>query len=410
MQNKQTGERLRQRGQHLSTAQLALLFAGIIMLAVNLRPALTSVGPLIPLIREDISLTRGTAGLITTLSLLTFAAVSPVAPKIGSKIGHQRALMVGIIVLIAGVVMRYVPEAVFLFAGSLLVGAGIAMLNVLLPGVIKESFPHNVGVMTSIYTTTMVLMAAVGSGVSVPLASSAGLGWQWSLLFWVVPALAAVLCWGVVLKNRQLQMPGRVRAVERSKAEGSIWKSPLAWQVTLFMGLQSIGFYVTITWLPDILNNLGNMPLAAAGWLVALMQVASLPATFLTPILAGRFHNQQGIIAVIGVVAVLGLVLLMTNTSPFMLTIAVLFIGLAQGGSISLALALLSIRASTPQRAADLSGMAQSVGYFMAALGPILVGASFDAWETWMPALFILMIVSVLQVGAGMGAGRNKEV
>ncbi|SDW55067.1 MFS transporter, CP family, cyanate transporter [Marinococcus luteus] len=410
MQNKQTGERLQQRGQHLSTAQLALLFAGIIMLAVNLRPALTSVGPLIPLIREDISLTRGTAGLITTLSLLTFAAVSPVAPKIGSKIGHQRALMVGVIVLIAGIVMRYVPEAVFLFAGSLLVGAGIAMLNVLLPGVIKESFPHNIGVMTSIYTTTMVLMAAVGSGVSVPLASSAGLGWQWSLLFWVVPAIAAVLCWGFVLKNRQLQMPGRVRAVERSKSEGSIWKSPLAWQVTLFMGLQSIGFYVTITWLPDILNNLGNMPLAAAGWLVALMQIASLPATFLTPILAGRFRNQQGIIAVIGVVAVLGLGLLMTNTSPFMLTVAVLFIGLAQGGSISLALALLSIRASTPQRAADLSGMAQSVGYFMAALGPILVGASFDAWETWMPALLILMIVSVLQVGAGMGAGRNKEV
>ncbi|GEK58427.1 hypothetical protein CHL76_07495 [Marinococcus halophilus] len=410
MQNEQTGERLRKRGQHLSTAQLALLFAGIIMLAVNLRPALTSVGPLIPLIREDISLTRGTAGLITTLSLLTFAAVSPAAPKIGAKIGHQRALMVGVVVLIAGIAMRYIPEAVFLFAGSLLVGAGIAMLNVLLPGVIKESFPHNVGVMTSIYTTTMVLMAAVGSGVSVPLASGAGLGWQWSLLFWIVPAIAAMACWGFVLKNRQLQMPGRVKAVERSKPEGSIWRSPLAWQVTLFMGLQSIGFYVTITWLPDILNNLGNMPLAAAGWLVALMQVASLPATFFTPILAGRFHHQRGIIAAIGVVAVLGLLLLMTNTSPFMLTIAVLFIGLAQGGSISLALALLSIRASTPQRAADLSGMAQSVGYFMAALGPILVGASFDAWETWMPALLILMIVSVLQVVAGMGAGRNKEV
>ncbi|WP_079475345.1 CynX/NimT family MFS transporter [Marinococcus halophilus] len=410
MQNEQTGERLRKRGQHLSTAQLALLFAGIIMLAVNLRPALTSVGPLIPLIREDISLTRGTAGLITTLSLLTFAAVSPAAPKIGAKIGHQRALMVGVVVLITGIAMRYIPEAVFLFAGSLLVGAGIAMLNVLLPGVIKESFPHNVGVMTSIYTTTMVLMAAVGSGVSVPLASGAGLGWQWSLLFWIVPAIAAMACWGFVLKNRQLQMPGRVKAVERSKPEGSIWRSPLAWQVTLFMGLQSIGFYVTITWLPDILNNLGNMPLAAAGWLVALMQVASLPATFFTPILAGRFHHQRGIIAAIGVVAVLGLLLLMTNTSPFMLTIAALFIGLAQGGSISLALALLSIRASTPQRAADLSGMAQSVGYFMAALGPILVGASFDAWETWMPALLILMIVSVLQVVAGMGAGRNKEV
>ncbi|WP_431801494.1 CynX/NimT family MFS transporter [Halobacillus andaensis] len=384
-----------------------LLFAGIVIVAANLRPALTSVGPLIPLIQGDIGLSQLAAGSLTTLSLLTFAFISPLVPNIAGRIGQQYTLLFGLGVLFTGIVIRYFPHVTFLLTGSLFIGAGIAILNVMLPGIIKESFPYKIGRMTSIYTTSMVLTASLGSGISIPLAQGASWGWQMALFIWVIPVIIAAFCWFLIAGHQEARLNSQAKTVNKGSC---VYLSPLAWQVTMFMGLQSIGYYVTITWLPEILNQLGNLSLSYAGWMVGLMQAASLPAAFAVPIMAGKFRNQRGIILIIGAIAVSGLILLLLSSSKWFLIVAVVLIGIGQGGSISLSLALLSMRASTSQQAANLSGMAQFAGYFFAAIGPFLGGVLYDVTGGWLLTICMLVVVSLAQVAVGMGAGRDQRV
>ncbi|WP_252313066.1 MFS transporter [Sinobaca sp. H24] len=165
-----------------------------------------------------------------------------------------------------------------------------------------------------------------------------------------------------------------------------------------------------ITWLPDILVETGGVALTSAGWMVAMMQAASLPASFVTPILAERFRHQVGIIITIGITALTGLSLLLAASLFSMLIAAVLCIGLVQGASISLALALFGLRAETAGKAAELSGMGQSVGYLLAAFGPLVVGFFYDWTGAWSAGLIFLMVIAVCQMTAGIGAGRNKYV
>lgn len=383
-----------------------LLVIGIVLIAFNLRAAITSVGPVLGFIREDLGVDHSSVGVLTTMVLLTFAGVSAVAYRFGNRVGHQRALFLGLIVLVAGILIRTVPNLWFLYAGSVAVGAGIAVCNVLLPGVIKWSFPAKMGLMTSIYTTCMAISAAFASGLSAPIAEQSGTGWQGALLLWTLPALAGIILWAFILHGEKKKAPP-VKEIDRTTL---IWKSTLAWQVTLFMGFQSIGFYVMITWLPDILVETGGVALTSAGWMVAMMQAASLPASFVTPILAERFRHQVGIIITIGITALTGLSLLLAASTFSMLIAAVLCIGLVQGASISLALALFGLRAETAGKAAELSGMGQSIGYLLAAFGPLVVGVLYDWTGAWSAGLIFLMIIAICQMTAGIGAGRNKYV
>lgn len=381
------------------------LVAGILLVAFNLRPAITSVGPLMGTIRDDLGLANWNTGLITSLPLLAFALMSPLAPKLSNKFGNERILLIGLALLGTGIIIRSIAFTPTLYIGTTLVGFGIAIGNVLLPGLIKEKYPEKVGLMTSLYSTSMVVFAAIASGLSIPLAEGLGWGWQNSLLSWAALVLIGLLVWSIAMKTNPVSN-------EKTFFEPSATKllsSPLAWQVTIFMGLQSFLFYVTISWMPEILHANG-MSITLAGWLLSYMQFISLPATFLSPILAGRLSNQKSLIWAIGFCAVSGYagILILENTVGILISLTL--IGLALGASISLALMLLSLRTTNPRQAAELSGMAQSFGYSLAAVGPILIGLIYDFSHSWNGPLVLLIGFSTIMILFGLGAARNKYV
>ncbi|MEF3327860.1 MFS transporter [Oceanobacillus oncorhynchi subsp. incaldanensis] len=386
-----------------------LYLIAIMVIGFNLRPAITSVGPLLGTIRDQIGLENWSAGTITSLPLIAFAIVSPLAPKLGRKLGNEGAVLLGLILLFAGIGTRSIPYTPTLFIGTAIIGVGIAVMNVLLPAVIKEKFPHKVGQMTSVYSTSMAIFAATASGLSVPLAKGAGLGWELALLSWAVLALVGIIVWIFVIRRNPAPKEEQVELSNKPFNDSNLWKSPLAWQVTLFMGLQSFIFYVMVSWLPEIMQSFG-FSVSAAGWLIAYVQFVGLPSTFLAPVLAEKFSNQQGIVLGISGGAAVGFIGLLIGGPLPLIFIWVTLIGVTFGGAISLSLAMLGMRARNGRQAGALSGMAQSVGYIFAAIGPLFIGLLFDITQAWSAPIIAIIVVCLLMMVAGLGAGRNKFV
>ncbi|WP_449355813.1 CynX/NimT family MFS transporter [Virgibacillus natechei] len=386
-----------------------LYLVAIIVIGFNLRPAITSVGPLLGTIRDQIGLENWSAGTITSLPLIAFAVVSPLAPKLGKRLGNERAVLLGLILLLAGIGIRSIPYTSPLFIGTAIIGAGIAVMNVLLPAVIKEKFPNKVGRMTSVYSTTMAIFAATASGLTVPLANGVGMGWELALLSWAVLAVIGIIVWTFVVRQAPTPKEDQMELSNRSFNDSDLWKSPLAWQVTLFMGLQSFIFYVIVSWLPEIMQSFG-FSVSAAGWMVAYAQFVGLPATFLAPVLAEKYSSQQGIVLVIGGGAAIGFTGLLFGGPLPLIFFWVTLIGVVFGGAISLSLAMLGMRARNGQQAGALSGMAQSIGYVFAAIGPLLIGLLFDITHARTAPLIAIIAVCLLMTLAGLGAGRNRYV
>ena len=385
----------------------ALVLVAIVLLAANLRPAITSVAPLIERIRADAGVSSGVAGLLTALPLLAFAALSPVAPRLARRFGAERVLIGSMLALCGGILLRSSGAgAAPLFAGTAVLGAAIAAGNVLLPGLAKDKFPGRIGAATGAYTVAMGTSAAIAAGASVPLTRLIGPGWQAPLALWAAPALLAAVAWAPLLRRggRDPEPPRRARA---SPGAG-LWRSPLAWQVTAFMGLQSLGYYATLTWLPEILRE-GGTGAETAGWLLALSQAVAIPAMFVAPVAAGRRPSQQGVVAasvaLIGA-GVLGLLLFGAGGGILWVTL----LGLGQGACFSLALTLFALRAADPGQATALSGMAQSFGYLLAALGPPLFGVLRDATGSWTLPLALLLGITACLLAAGLGAARDARV
>lgn len=382
---------------------------GVIFIAFNLRPAITSVGPLMGTIRDDVGFSNWSVALLTSFPLIAFAIMSPLAPRLGKKVTNAWALIIGLTVLIAGIGLRSISIVAFLFIGTLLIGLGVAICNVLLPSVIKEKFPLKVAVMTSVYTTCMALLATIASGVSIPLADGLQLGWQWSLLVWTIPALIGIIIWiRIALKNNR-ETRKKAEATNQKQKSSGIWKSKLAWQVALFMGLQSFMFYVIISWLAEMLIDFGTIK-TTAGFMVSYFQLLGIPVSMIMPILAMKLKSQSTLVFSVNILFVLGLILLLFQNSFTMILIAVSLIGIASSSNFALALTFLSIRAENAKDAADLSGMAQSVGYILAASGPILIGSIYDMTEGWTIPILCLLIVASGIIYFGSRAGRHQYV
>ena len=382
-----------------------LLVLGIMVLAANLRPALTGVAPLIGEIRADTGISYGVAGLLTTLPLLAFALLSPVAPLVARRFGMERALLASLLVLAAGILLRWAEAVAALFLGTAILGAAIALGNVLLPGLVKREFPEHAGLMTSVYTASLGISAALAAGVSVPLAQLNGIGWRGALAVWAVPAFLAGVAWLPQLGRSDRPADAVAR---RPPATRDLWRSPLAWQVTLFMGLQSLAYYVTLTWLPEILQD-GGMDASGAGWMLGLSQAVAILAMFLAPVMAERKPSQRRVVAVaVGMsgTGVLGLLVAGSTAT----TLWVVLLGLGQGASFSLALTFFALRAPDHEHAAALSGMAQSVGYRLAAGGPFLFGVLRDATGSWRVPLALLLAVTVCLLIAGGTPTRDAHV
>jgi CP family cyanate transporter-like MFS transporter len=381
-----------------------LFVLGIVLLAANLRPALTGVAPLIGQIRADTGISNGAAGLLTTLPLLAFALLSPVAPRVARRFGMEGVLLASLLVLAAGILLRWVGAVAFLFLGTVILGAAISFGNVLLPSLIKREFPERAGLMTSVYSTSLGIIAALAAGVSVPLAHLDGIGWRGALAVWALPALLACVAWLPQLGRKDPP----TASVPDSPGIRDLWRSPLAWQVTLFMGLQSLAYYVTLTWLPEILQEEG-LGAARAGWMLGLSQAVAIIAMFSAPVIADRRPSQRGVVAVAVLLSGAGALGLLV-AGPAAATLWVVLLGLGQGASFSLALAFFALRSPDPGHAAALSGMAQSVGYLLAAAGPFLFGVLRDATGAWKLPLALLLVITACLLIAGLGAARDAHV
>ncbi|MYL44711.1 MFS transporter [Virgibacillus halodenitrificans] len=398
---------LHQNTKQYDKTYRVLLFIGIIVVAFNLRPAITSIGPLIGIIRDDVGLSNWSVGLLTSLPLIAFAIMSPIVPRLANRYTNERIMMVGLILLAIGISARSISLISLLFAGTLFVGLGIAICNVLLPGVIKDKFPARVALMTSLYSTAMGIFAAAASGLSIPIATGMDLGWKFALLIWSLPAIIGIFIWVYLNKNNNKEQTEEINYINPS--ENRMWKSPLAWHVAAFMGLQSFLFYVTISWLPEILHDYG-MDIAHAGWMLSMMQFIGLPASFFVPVIAGKFKSQRPIVVIMASCSVIGYSGLLLGNSYVMLVISTVIIGIALSGTFALALAFLGMRAKNAKQAAELSGMAQALGYVLAAAGPIFIGYLYDLTHLWAIPLITLIIIALMVMAFGLSAGRDVYV
>jgi CP family cyanate transporter-like MFS transporter len=374
----------------------------LLAVAANLRPALTSVGPLIEAIRQDLHLSATAAGLLNSLPLFAFGVFSPLA-HIANRIGIERALALAMLVLIGSILFRSYGGAMGLFGGTLLLGASIAVGNVLLPSVIKRDFPHRVGGVTTAYAIVLALTAAVASGVSVPLSHWLPGGWQSALAFWTLPAALALFL--LALRLRAVAKPDETSKIYPSAAP--VWRSLLAWQVTIFMGLQSFSYYVIVSWFPSVLQDIGYAP-DAAGWIVTWFQIVALAATLAMPSLIRRGPDQR-LLAIVTPLLIFAAILGMIAT-PGAALLWISIMGLGNGPTMILALSFFGLRTIDHRQAGALSLMAQSIGYFIAALGPIAFGVLHDLTHGWTAPLIALAASLAVQSVTGAGAGRNRQV
>jgi CP family cyanate transporter-like MFS transporter len=373
----------------------------LLLIAANLRPSITSVGPLLKTIQDELSLSATAAGLLGSLPLLMFAAFAPLA-RLARQLGGERMLLAGLIVLIIGLLVRSEGHTATLFAGTVVLSMGIASTNVLLPVLIKKHYPERVPSLTTAYATIMGGLAALASGIAVPLARQLPGGWRTSLASWALLAAIAVIFW----------IPNTRRTERKAEASPTTtphppWRTGVAWQVTAFMGLQSTVFYVAISWFPAILRDHG-FSATAAGWLLTVYQAAALIAGLAVPMLIRRFRDQRALAfctSTLAAAAVLG-VLLAPEHAFFWMTL----LGAASGPTLILALSFMGLRARTQESAAALSLMAQGIGYLIAALGPVVFGLVHDHTGGWTIGLVGVIAIALIQALCGLGAGRHVKV
>jgi len=387
-------------------AQQFLLILTILMIAINLRPAITSVGPLIHEIREDTGLSNTLLGLLTTLPLLAFGICSVFTAMISRRIGTEATMSIAFLLIAAGILTRVIPTITALFLGTALVGVGIAFGNVLIPGIAKKYFPNRFGMITGLYASMMGMGAAIASGISVPLSEDLGLGWRWAIGVWGFVAIAGFLIWLPQLKNNR-PATAYVNPIEPLRNLG---RSRIAWYISLFMGLQSFTFYVCIAWLPEILIEQGMTP-AQAGWLLFLSQVVGVGSTLVIPPWAEKLANQRlpvTIILLTELISIAGLML--PIQSLFLTTSLVSLLGVSLGSSFGIVLLMIGLRTRTSDMANELSGMSQSIGYLLAAIGPALFGALHDLTSGWLVPLAFLLLVALLKLWSGLGSAINRTI
>ncbi|MFE4813296.1 CynX/NimT family MFS transporter [Peribacillus simplex] len=386
--------------------KVGLLIIGIILLGANLRAPLTSVGPLVTSIRDNLGISNTLSGSLTTLPLLSFALLSPFAPRIARRFGMELTLFLSLILLTIGIGVRSVGGVPTLFIGTILIGLAIAIGNVLLPSLIKHNFARNIGLMTGTYAVSMNLCGAIGSGISIPLTSSSGLGWAGALGCWGILSLITVFLWMPQLR-RPFKSGKDVQTAQKDR-KINLWRSGLAWQITFFMGLQSFIFYTVITWMPEILEQKG-LNADEAGWMLSIMQLAVIPITFLVPILAGRLQSQRLLVVPPVVFLIVGIFGILYGSTLF-IPVCMILIGIGVGTVFSLSMMFFSLRTQSTHEATELSGMAQSFGYLLAAIGPVLFGLLHDITHSWTVPLLMLAAISALIFIVGMRAGNNEYV
>lgn len=390
--------------QTLSNTENVLLIAGILFIALNLRPAIATVGPLISEIRNSTGLSNSMLGLLTTLPLLAFGIVSSFTSVVTRRFGIGYTILGALFLIAAGIGIRSIDGVFYLFTGTILLGIGIAFGNVLLPSLTKQNFPEKSGIITSLYSAVMAIGSSLAAGISVPLSHSLGLGWRATLNIWAILAVIAFFIW--------LPQATRFKRTAKNgsyiKSMLSLVKRSLAWNIALFMGFQSMTFYIILAWLPEILQSRGY-DAHFSGWMLSLSQAMGIAGSVLLPLWASKKKDQRGIVLALCLLEMIGILGLLFSQMQ-LVVIWVSFIGFVLGGCFGLALLFIVLRSKDTSTTTELSGFAQSAGYLVAGTGPIIFGKIFDLSGTWTYPLLLLLLISLVKLYSGLGAGRAVKL
>ncbi len=383
-----------------------LLVLAIALTAANLRPAFASVGPVLDELRADLDLDTTGAALLTTVPVLCLGLLAPTAPRLARRLGIEGTLTLALVVLLAGLLVRVAAGSAVLFTGTVAAAGAIAVANVLIPALVKRDLSGRAGTVMGIYTMSLSGFAAVAAGVTVPVGQLVGGGWRAGLGMWAALPVLALLAWVPLIRTNRA--PAATAATTSAAPSRSLLRDPLAWQVTLFFGLQSLSFYAVLAWLPSIYRDAG-MPPAAAGLLLSVATLVQAPASLVIPRLAARARDQRGLVLLAVVLIAAGFVgvLLAPMAAPY---VWVALLGAGLGAGFALALLFTVLRAPTSAETARLSAMAQTIGYTLAAAGPFLVGALHAATGAWTAALVLLLALTIPQLLTGLRAGRALHI
>jgi len=373
----------------------------IVVLALNFRAPILSAPPLVDAIRASTGISSTAAGLLTTIPVVCFGVIAPFAPRLARRFGMERVLAGVIVTLVLGILARTLAPVPMLFGGTVVLGAAIAIGNVILPGFIKREAPTRIGPMTSLYSMAISASGALGAGLTVPIQQALDLSWRGALGIWTAAALVGLLVLLPWLGHARSR--GHVRTGHQPVA--GLWRNPLAWQVTIYMGSQSLVFFSAATWLPSFFIDHGISE-QRAGFLLMTMNLVGVVGSFTAPLLANRWANQQPAILISFALCLAGVVgLLVAPVALALLWMALL--GFGVGMALSLALMMIGLRSPDSLHAAELSSMAQTVGYLLAAIGPLALGFVHDLTDGWTVPLILLLVALAPLLLSGLGAGRD---
>lgn len=376
-----------------------LAVLSVVAIAFNMRTAIGEIPPVLP----DLGLSQAGQSILATVPVVCFGLAALAAPALRARLGEERGLLAVLGLLLVGVLVRAVWPGGGLFPGTVLAGCGIAVMNVLVPSLIRRRFPGHVGLMTGVYTTALVAGGSLSAAATVPLRDAANGSLHIALGIWAIPIAIALVAW--LPQRRHRALPPVAGGREAIRALG---RSPVAWYVTLFMGMQSLLYYAPLSWLPAIHRDQG-IDAATAGFLLSTLNLISIPTTFLAPVIAHRMRDQRPAVAgcvALTAIGLLGILLAPSSTA----LVWVIVLGLGQGAALSLALLMIVLRAADDNTAARLSSMAQGFGYLIAATGPLVMGLVHAATGSWTAPLVLLVLLCGVELVVGLAAGRDRVV
>ena len=387
-----------------TTLPFLFLILTIIIVGLNFRAPLLAVSPLLDTITEATGISNTVAGLMTTIPVICFGLVSPLAPAFARRFGMEWVLFGVFTVLIGGILLRSMPSIAALFAGTVVIGAAIAIGNVILPGFVKREAPHRIGPITAIYSASISLSGALGAGITIPLKDALGLGWRGALGLTAISS-----CFGLLILVPWLfHARNRLSGSRKRHASTGLWRNPLAWQVTIYMGSQSLLFFSIAAWLPTLLIANG-MPETRAGFMLSISPLFGTAGSFVAAMLTGVRQNQQWLVWLSSAFCAFGLLGLLIAPLTFTPLWVIVF-GIGSGMTLSLALTFIGLRTPDSNHAADLSGMSQSVGYTLAAIGPLFAGLLNDLSGGWTLPLIFILSITVLLLVSGLFAARDRVI
>jgi CP family cyanate transporter-like MFS transporter len=383
------------RARDGAAVSAGLTAAGVVALAFNLRIATSEIPPVLP----DLPLGDVGKSLLVTIPVACFSLAAFAGPPIRARLGEERALFVMAAALFVGVALRPTGPTWSLFAGTVLCGLAVAVMNVMMPGIVRRRFPRHVGEMTAAYTMALSIGAGLGAGFTIPIRTALGGSLEWALGLWALPAAVALIVW---IPQLRLSRP----AAQVTGFAMGLLRDRLAWLITIYFGLQSMVFYILLSWLPAIYRAKGTDP-STAGAILGVVTAVGIVGNFAAPMVAGRLHDQRAVVWATSGLTITGLIGILVAPAQTALVWATI-LGVGTGGAFSMALLLLASGNRDAASTARLSSMALGLGYLFAAPGPFVAGLVHSASRNWQLPVIMTIGLSAVQLVAGLRAAHSR--